>query len=219
MKKIILLGGGGFAREVLQTIEEINTHTENHIEPLGFVYDGGDRDRGKLVHKLPVLGEVSCLQTVDLNGILLVAAIGRSVWRKKVVEEAKKYGARFLNIQHPSSFVAKYTKMGEGFILQAQCIIQCDIEVGDFFVANDNVGIGHDTVIGNFVHANPKVDIAGDCRIGNDVFLGTKATILPCAIGDGAVIGACALVTKDVPPGMLAKGIPARYFNMNVKEY
>ena len=46
-----------------------------------------------------------------------------------------------------------------------------------------------------------------------------RATVLPVKIGDGAVIGACALITKDVPPNMMAKGIPAKYYEMDRKEY
>jgi acetyltransferase-like isoleucine patch superfamily enzyme len=46
---------------------------------------------------------------------------------------------------------------------------------------------------------------------GNDVFIGLRATVLTCRIGNGAVINACALVTKDVPPDTIAKGMPARF--------
>ena len=93
------------------------------------------------------------------------------------------------------------------------------MKIGDFFISNSLVSIGHDTIIGDFVHVNPMVNIAGGSIIGNDVFIGVKATILPAKIGDGAVIGACALVTKDVPPNVIAKGIPAKYFEMEEKKY
>ena len=51
----------------------------------------------------------------------------------------------------------------------------------------------------------------GDVVIGNDVWLGTKVVIMPgVTVGDGAVIGASAVVTKDVPKFAIAVGIPAR---------
>lgn len=79
MKKIIMLGGGGFAREVRDTIDVLNTHTDDAISPIGFVYDDGNKDAGKLIHDIPVLGDLSYLKNVDFNEVLLVAAVGRPV--------------------------------------------------------------------------------------------------------------------------------------------
>lgn len=219
MQKVILLGGGGFAREVLETIEDINRHTNNHIEILGFVYEGGEREKGTLIHGLPVLGDLSELRGIGLSEISLVSAVGRAVWRKKLVKESKGMGAKFIDIIHPSTHISKWAKIGEGAIIQSQCIIMPEIKIGDFFVSNDNVAIGHDTVIGNFVHVNPNVNIAGGTKIEDDVFIGVKATILTSTIGEGSVIGACALVTKDVPAHVIAKGVPAKYFEMQEKKY
>lgn len=219
MKKVIMLGGGGFAREVLDTIDVINTHTADAISPIGYVYDDGSKEVGKLIHGIPVLGDLSYLKNVDLNEVLLVAAVGRPVWRRKMVEEAKKMGGKFMSIIHPTVTLSKWAKMGEGAIMQRFCGIMPDIVIGDFFASNAFVGIGHDTIIGDYVHINPFVSIAGGTVIGNNVFIGVKATILTAKIGDGAVIGANALVTKDVPPNMMAKGIPAKYYEMDEKKY
>lgn len=219
MKKIIILGGGGFAGEVLDTIDEINQYTTERISPLGFLYDGGEKEKGKVIDGLPVLGSISNLKEFDLKEFFLIVPIGRTIWRRKVVKEAIEMGGKFINIIHPSTRISKWCKIGEGCIIQGQCIFTPDMKIGDFFVCNDNVSIGHETVIGDFVHINPNVNIAGSTKIGNDVFIGVKATILPSNIGDGAVIGACALITKDVPPYVLAKGIPAKYFEMEEKKY
>ena len=146
MKKIIMLGGGGFAREVLDTIDIINTHTDDDISPIGFVYDGAGNDVGNLIHGIPVLGEISYLKNVNFNEVSLVAAVGRPVWRRKMVEEAKKMGGKFMSIIHPTVTISKWAR-----------------------------------------------------------------------IGDGAVIETCALVTKDVPPNMMAKGMPAKHYEIDEK--
>ncbi|NLN39423.1 MAG: hypothetical protein GX155_07485 [Smithella sp.] len=219
MKKVIMLGSGGFAREVLDTIDAINHHAREHIAPIGFVYDGGSKDAGRLIHNIPVLGELSYLKQVDLSEVHLVASVGRSVWRKKMVEEARTMGGKFINIIHPTVTLSKWAKLGEGVIIQRFSGINSDVVVGNFFVANAFASIGHDVVIGNYVHVNPYGSIAGGSKIGDDVFIGVKATVLTCTVGDGAVIGSCALVTKDVPPNTMAKGIPARFSPIEEKKY
>ncbi|MCL6612493.1 MAG: acyltransferase [Peptococcaceae bacterium] len=51
----------------------------------------------------------------------------------------------------------------------------------------------------------------GEVVIGRDVMIGANSTILPgVSIGDGAVVGAGALVNRDVPPGVMVAGVPAR---------
>jgi sugar O-acyltransferase (sialic acid O-acetyltransferase NeuD family) len=219
MQKVIMLGGGGFAREVLETIDLINKNTENKIVPVGFVYDGAGKETGKIVNGLPVLGELSYLKNVDFDEVRLVAAVGRSVWRRKMVEEAKKMGARFTSILHPTVTISKWASVGEGAIMQRFCNVMPNAVVGDFFIGNAFVGIGHDANIGDFVHMNPHVVISGGTIIGNDVFIGLRATVLTCRIGDGAVIGACALITKDVPPNRMAKGMPAKFYEIDEKKY
>lgn len=214
-----MLGAGGFAREVLDTIDIINKNTDDAILPIGFVYDGGDNDAGSLIHGLPVLGGLSYLKCVDFNEVQLVAAIGRPVWRRKMVEQAKEFGAKFMSVIHPTVTISKFAKIGEGTIFQRFCGIMPNVVIGDFFVGNAFTSIGHDSQIGNYVHVNPYGFIAGNSIIGSDVFVGVKATILTCTVGDGAVIGACALVTKDVPNNTLAKGMPAKHYEINEKKY
>jgi acetyltransferase-like isoleucine patch superfamily enzyme len=51
----------------------------------------------------------------------------------------------------------------------------------------------------------------GPVEIGSNVLIGSNVTILPgVCIGDGAVVGAGSLVNRDIPPGALAAGVPAR---------
>lgn len=219
MKNVIFLGGGGFAREVLDTIEVINIHTGDHISPLGFIYEDANEDKGNLIDGLPVLGDLTYLKTINLNEVFFIPAIGRPIWRKKLVNQVIEMGGKFVNVIHPSSQLSKWTTIGKGAIVQGQCVFTPGMVIGDFFISNDNVSIGHNTIIGDFVQINPNVNIAGGCKIGNDVYIGVKATILSSTIGAGSVIGACALITKDVPENVIAKGIPAKYTKIIEKEY
>ena len=81
----------------------------------------------------------------------------------------------------------------------------------------DNVMIGPNTTITTVGHPlSPKgrrkhLGKASEIRIGNDVWLGANVTVLPgVTIGDNVVVGAGAVVTKDIPDNSLAVGVPAR---------
>jgi acetyltransferase-like isoleucine patch superfamily enzyme len=66
-------------------------------------------------------------------------------------------------------------------------------------------------VIAEFVELCPGVHISGNCKIGKLTFIGTNATILPnITIGKNVIVGAGALVTKDLPDNVLAMGSPAK---------
>ena len=77
-----------------------------------------------------------------------------------------------------------------------------------------HVHIGHDAVVGRDCELAPGVAVGGHCYIGDDVKIGLNACIRPyIAVGAGARIGAGAVVVKDVPPGEVWAGNPARNLN------
>lgn len=97
------------------------------------------------------------------------------------------------------------------------------IGVGSIIVCREGVTIGADTLIAEYVvirdqdHETARRPIrssgfsTGPIQIGRDVWLGAKATVLRgVTVGEGSVIGAHALVNTNIPPNMIAVGIPAR---------
>jgi sugar O-acyltransferase (sialic acid O-acetyltransferase NeuD family) len=217
MKNVIILGAGGFASEIIDTIEELNK-TNEEINVMGFVYENASPGVGP--YGFPILGDFDYLEKLDLSEIFFICAVGTPELKKQLVDRVKLMRGKFLTIIHPRAYVSKGTKIGEGCIIQSHCIlVGVDVVLGDFVIFNDNVAIGHAAKIGNYTHINPNVNISGEAELGAMVFVGVKATILKAKIGDGAVIGACALITKDVPPNVMAKGIPAVYSEKTEKRY
>lgn len=89
-------------------------------------------------------------------------------------------------------------------------IITNSIRIGNGCLINLNSTIGNDSVLGDFVECSPGVNISGNCKIGNYCNLGTNALILPkIKIGDNVIVGAGAVVTKDMPDNCLIMGMPA----------
>ena len=91
------------------------------------------------------------------------------------------------------------------------------VEIGDGVVIGSNAVLGLGVLLGSTFHQPSKT---GFPTIGNDVEIWAKASVLgPVHVGDGAIIGAHALVLHDVPSGAVARGVPARaYLNGELVE-
>ena len=109
--------------------------------------------------------------------------------------------------------------IGARVIFGHHCTIGCKeyIEIGDDCLLAEMVSIrDHDH---NFERTDVPIRVQGatcaPVKIGRDVWLGAKVTVLRgVTIGDGAIIGANAVVTRDIPPLAIAVGIPARVVKM-----
>ena len=106
----------------------------------------------------------------------------------------------------------KNIHLGDNVFINSGCRFQ---DQGGIYIGN-NALIGHNVVLATLNHnENPEKRgnlIAAPIKIGNDVWIGSNATILPgVSIGDGAIIAAGAVVTKDVGAKTIVGGVPARY--------
>jgi sugar O-acyltransferase (sialic acid O-acetyltransferase NeuD family) len=208
-QKVVIIGAGGFGREVLDICEEDN-RSGVRWEILGFVDDNPEVQSQK-VRGYPVLGGVEVFSKFKANEVKAVIAIGDNRIRKKVAEKAAAYGAGFCNVIHPSAIMTPHVKLGKGVIIAAGCILTNNITVGDFVIINLGVTVGHDTEIESFVNLNPGVHINGNNKIGEGAYIGSGAvTIQNITIGKWSVIGAGAVVTNDIPDRVVAVGVPAK---------
>ena len=105
-------------------------------------------------------------------------------------------------------------KLGSGYINN-----NCEIRCSNSIIIGNEVAIADNVVIrDNDSHEIDGSPLTAPVIIGNHVWIGTRAIILKgVTIGDGAIIAAGAIVTKDVPPNTLVAGIPATVKKENVK--
>ena len=207
MKKIAIVGSGGFAREVLTLINDINKQSPIY-EFIGFV----DSDKSKKIHSYPIIGSDDEVNMIT-EPLSLVIAVGEPELKKKIRNKYTSPHIDFPTLIHPSVLIGDKNSVyiGEGCVICAGCIITTDIEINNFVTLNLMCTVGHDTIIGNYSSFMPSVNISGEVKINEGVYVGTGAKIInQIEIGGQTIVGAGAVVARTLPSRCTAVGIPAK---------
>lgn len=206
MNKIVIVGVGGFGREIAWLIERINS-----IKPtwdlVGFVDDNKSL-LGDHISGYPVVGNSVWLnnQTED---IFAVCAIGSSNVRKKVIQ--KLSNVKFATLVDPKVEISNTVEIGEGTIICAGSVLTVDVSLGNHVIINLNCTIGHDAIIRDYVTIHPSVNVSGNTYIQKNVEIGTGSKIIQgLEIGRNTIVGAGSVVVRDIPEFCTAVGSPAK---------
>lgn len=208
MKKIAIIGAGGFGREVKMLIDQINAVALKY-EFIGYYDDG--KEKGTLINGFPVLGKVADLNNVYIE-IAVALALGNPAYKKNVVALINNSKIIYETLIHPSVLIGNdAVSIGKGTVICAGNIITCNIMIKDYVTLNLACTIGHDTVLENFVSLMPGVNVSGEVVIEEAVYVGTGAKIInQISIGENTIIGAGAVVSNSIPENCTAVGIPAK---------
>jgi len=203
-KKLVIVGAGGFGREVLDVVEAMNLAAGSFPiwDFLGFIDDIDQETYGRGL----VLSGVDGSDAFEAEYVI---AIGDPARRELV---AHRMVGEVAVLVHPSATFGDSVKLGPGAIVCAGVRVTTNVTIGSHVHLNLNSTVGHDTVIGDHVTLYPGVNLSGSVQVGQRVSFGTNSSVLQgLVIGDDAVIAAGAVVVGDVPAGVTAKGVPARW--------
>ena len=208
MKNLIIIGVGGFAREIYwHAKDSIGYGVEWQIK--GFL-DGDVKLSAAAYELLPekVLGDVDTYEICA--GDVFTCAVGTPKARKVLIEKILARGGEFINVISKLAKIIPTAEIGRGVIISPFVGISDRARLGDFVALNAQTIIGHDAQIGNFSCVMPHVAISGGCKIGSKVFIGSGAVIMPKAkVEDNATVGAGCVVLKKVRAGVTVFGNPA----------
>lgn len=206
---IVLLGGGGHGSDVLGLIEDLDRISDVRLNVVAVADDYWKRkdrfqERGiALVHGLE--------QSYHL-ATHFIATVGYPAGRMRVAEKAQQAGLEScIPLVHPLANLGPQVAIGRGSIVLGLSSFSPGATIGDHCYISHGVLIGHNTEIAAFTSVMPGASVSGDVIIGTGALIGAGAVITEgITIGENAVVGAGAVVVKNVAPGVLVTGVPAR---------
>lgn len=199
--KIAIFGAGGHGKTVCDALSKSNPAEFDCMflddDVLKSYANSGLLSERKFVKKWPI-----------------IIAIGNPQDRKRLAELANSVGAVFATAIHPGASVAMDSEVMPGSYVGPSAVIGPDVEIGCHCIINLGASVAHGSRIANYVSVNDGARIGGDVTIEECAYIGMGAVVLPkLTIGAGAIVGAGAVVTKDVGPGVTVVGVPAKPIN------
>lgn len=210
-------GASGFGREVMPLLQfqlrnSKSFDEKNRSHDLVFV---DDKRGGETVNGHRVLSSSDFFKSKNTQKYFNVA-IADSKVRERIVESCLSNSVKPFSIIDPACKIYDENKIGDGVILCANTSVTSNVQIGRFVQVNIYTYIAHDCVIDDFVTFAPRVSCNGNVQIRRHAYIGTGAVIKqgsgdrPLVIGEGAIVGMGAVVTKDVPAFTTVVGNPAK---------
>lgn len=205
MQLVVVIGAGGLAAEVLEVLDLIQPNSDlmvisdppvpHHEAP--FIRDHW-RGGTDVLTKLPPEFEY-------------VVAIGDSVARRRLSEEALRHGGREIAVIHPNASVGPSCSLGPGVILLAGASVTAIASVGRGAILNPGARVSHHCVVGEFATIGPNAVLCGRAQVGDGVLVGAGSVLNPgVTVSSRVAVGVGALVVADIDGPGTWTGVPAR---------
>ena len=207
MKNLILIGGGGHCKSVIEA-----TESSREYNILG-ILDISD-NVGKSICGVKVIGTDNNI--VDfLKEAFFIISVGYikndDLLRQILFDKIKSYGGNFATVIASTASVSKLSYIEEGTVVMHQSCINADVKIGKNCIINTFANIEHDVQIGDFSHVSTGAMVNGGVTIGKSVIIGSQSTIKQgISISDNTFIGASSYVNRNIIESGVYVGIPVR---------
>ena len=205
-QRILIVGAGGFGREVLQWARDA---WPDHAGRIAGFLSSDEHVLDGFEGCPEIIGHPDAYRRVE--GDYLLLAIGVPYVRRQVAESLLAVGAAFLTLVHPTAIVAASARIGTGAILCPYSIASDACRVGRFVIMNYHTSLGHDASAGDFAVLSPYATLGGNAHVADDVFLGLHAAVAPSrSLGQRTKVAANSAAFVDVPADAIVFGVPGR---------
>jgi len=211
-QQLLIFGAGGFGREIASWAERAGWQGRG-FAVAAFVDDNVVTSE---LNGRPVLTLAQAAERHPGAGV--IATVGQPAVRERMIAKAAELGLpATAPLIHPNvEYDHRYVSFAEGVVVCAGSILTVNIEVGPHVQINLDCTVGHDAVLEAYATLSPGVHISGNVTLERRSFFGTGAVTVngfpgkPLVIGADSVVGAGAVVTRNVPPAVTVTGVPAR---------
>lgn len=212
--KIVVVGAGGFGREVCDVLEKVIQTGTTDFEFYGILDDAPsevnlDRCKARHFSYLGIIDDFIAQNQPNVFGYVI--GINSPAAKQSISAKFDNAGFAAVALVHPDAGIGSEVTLRPGAVVCSGAQLTTNIYVGAHAHININATVGHDTHIGDYVNINPLASISGDVVLGDSVTIGAAAFVLQgVSVGEKAFVGASACVTRDVEPRTTVVGVPAK---------
>lgn len=215
MKKVIIFGDTSFSGIIA---EYINASAKAKV--VAFTVDDSYINQRKLFENLPLISFEEIEKHYSPKDYYFLCAV--SAASKKIhlnmlkFNESKMKGYKMFSFVHPSAFVAPSAEVGENVIIFPHAVIEPRAKIGNGVFVRSSAYVSHETEIGAFSYLAPRCAFSGKVKTGEHCFFGTNSTIRDgVQIGGDVIVGAGAVVLKDLPNQTVLKAAESKILPVN----
>ena len=206
MKNLVIIGAGGFGREMFAAAREAVGYGETFTVK-GFL-DGKATALDGFSGYPKIIGTPETYQIEEDD--VFITALGSIAARRRCASMIEGRGGRFISIIHRSASIGPNVTVGDGAFVAHNVVLTADVKVGRHSCVFHGTVIGHDTVLEDFTHVYSLVSVGGGVRIAEGASVFPGARIVPrVEIGAGATVGIGSAVVRSVASGVTVFGLPA----------
>ena len=202
MNTLVIIGAGGHGAVVADGAESIG-----HYQKIVFLDDAFPERKSN--HHWEIIGKADSF--IDyINDSHFIVAFGNNTLRSNMLNKLKKTQAAIITLVHPTAYISKHTKIGNGVVVFAQAVVNIGCSIDDGCIINTAATIDHDCILQESVHVSPGANIAGGVTIGKQSWVGIGASIIECVtIGQNTQIASSSTVISSTKANSLYAGVPA----------
>lgn len=205
--KSVIIGAGTYGEVYLSYLREAG------IDVLGFL-DDNSALKGSSIMGLPILGDTSLLESLKRShGVEAVyCPIGNNCLRVRLLERARLLGYQIPNYIHPTVVISPDVKIGMGVYILLGTVIMPHVELEDYVMISQGVRLAHHSVLEKGTFLSSGCNFGASIRARKFTYCGMSSTIMTGLknLGEDCLIGAGAVVVKDVPEKAVVAGVPAK---------
>lgn len=206
--KILLVGGGGHCKSVLDALQRSKQFTT-----IGII--DKKENIGKKIMNVEIIGCDDDLPNLFKQGyknaFVTVGSVGNPSLRVKLSNLLEDIGFKIPLITDPSSVISEFSNIGDGVFIGKNSVINAGVVIGKGAIINTSSTIEHDCIIGEYTHIAPGALLCGDVNVGAYSHIGAKSVVKQqIKIGANTTIGMGSVVLKDIKDSTLAYGCPCK---------